>query len=123
LNIQSKDHKDIAGSVDGKPFRVLFDDDGYAEVDEAVGEQLLQLQAAFLAEPQIPNVDDKDPKKLEDMHPMQLKKFAKENGIEIGEASKKDELLPIINAFIEQKYKEAEAAKTQGISGGAGDPQ
>jgi hypothetical protein len=124
LNIQSKDHKDIVGSVDGKPFRVLFDEDGYAEVDEAVGEQLLQLQAALLVEPKISkeNVEDKEPKILEEMHPMQLKKFAKDNGIEIGEASKKDELLPIINAFIEQKYKREEA-KDRVLSGGTGDQQ
>jgi hypothetical protein len=116
LRLFSKEHKEIVGSVEDVPFEVQFDKNGFAEVeDEAVGNYLLQLQAAVLVQT-LPSKES-DPKTLEEMHPTQLKKFAKDNGIEIGEASKKDELLPIINAFIEQKYKE----QGQIENGGKGD--
>lgn len=115
MRLFSKDHKELVGSLPDSDtaFKVTFDETGHAEIeDEAVGNYLLQLRAASLAQP----VEDGTNKKPEDMNVPQLKKFAKDNGIEIGEASKKDEILPIVQAFLEQKVKEVEK---QG-QGGAG---
>lgn len=82
--IYSKEHKEIVGHVDGEPFRVLFDEDGYAEVEEAVGALLLQLQAAS------PVQEETD---LDKMNLSQLKRYAKKNGIDLGDATKKADIL------------------------------
>lgn len=96
MKLFSKEHREIAGSVDDIPFEVQFDKDGYAEVeDEAVGNYLLQLQAALLV-PEATN----EPKTLEKMNPAELKKYAKDNGIDVGEETKKEPLLAIINAHL-----------------------
>lgn len=87
--IRSKQHKAINGHVDGEPFSVHFDEDGYAEVDDAVGEQLLRLRSAEV-------VSTPETKDVSKMNVPQLKKYAKEHGIDIGEATKKAEILPII---------------------------
>ena len=44
--IESKQHKQINGNLDGKPFEVVFDSDGRAEVEESVGEFLLGAAGA-----------------------------------------------------------------------------
>lgn len=44
--IESELHKQINGNIEGEPFDVVFDSDGRAEVEEAVGELLLRLHAA-----------------------------------------------------------------------------
>lgn len=88
--IQSKLHKEIVGRADGQPYHVLFDADGYAEVEEAVGGQLLRLHAAEA----VP--ESEDTADIRKMNPAQLKKYAKDNGIDVGDASKKAELLAII---------------------------
>lgn len=108
--IQSKLHKEIVGRVDGKPYRVLFDVDGYAEVEEAVGVQLLQLRSAEA----VPDVGTDVTK----MNPAQLKKYAKDNGIDIGEATKKAELLALI-----QGGNTPEGDNPEGGQGQAGDAE
>lgn len=89
--IRSKQHKAINGHVDGEPYHVFFDEDGYAEVDESVGDQLLRIHAAEA-------VQEQDSPDIEKMNVPQLKKYAKENGIDIGDATKKADILPIIEA-------------------------
>lgn len=39
-------HKEINGNLDGKPFEVVFDSNGEATVNDAVGEYLRQLNSA-----------------------------------------------------------------------------
>ncbi|KIL42074.1 hypothetical protein SD70_02505 [Gordoniibacillus kamchatkensis] len=141
LRLFSKHHKEVIGTVPGSdtPFTVTFDESGHAEVeDEAVGTYLLQLQAAVMAEPSKEGGKDgsgsgggeQTPElKPEDMNVPQLKKFAKDNGIDLGQATKKDEVLPLVQAYLEQKAKEDEdKAKSQGQGqgeggGGTGDQQ
>jgi hypothetical protein len=38
--IHSKQHKELVGSVNDAPYKVIFDADGYAEVEDAIAEQL-----------------------------------------------------------------------------------
>ncbi|UOF90779.1 hypothetical protein LSG31_00405 [Fodinisporobacter ferrooxydans] len=91
--VQSKIHRELVGHVDGEPYRVLFDADGIAEVDDAVGEQLLQLGSA--TQFQMSNTTD-----ITKMNLPQLKKYASENGIDLGDATKKPEILEKINQHL-----------------------
>jgi len=82
-------HRALTGSVDGvSPFLVEFDEEGFADVDEAVGEYLCGLHAAEKVG------DDADP--FAHMNVPRLKKYAKENGIDIGDASTKVDILAVI---------------------------
>ena len=45
MKIRSNKHKAIQGHVNGQPYHVFFNEDGVADVEEAVGEQLLRLSA------------------------------------------------------------------------------
>jgi len=89
MRITSK-HRALTGTIDGqKPFLVNFDEDGFADVDEAVGEYLYGLHSVEKVE---------GGKVLESMNTAQLKKYAKDNGIDIGDETKKVQLLSIIQA-------------------------
>lgn len=50
MKIESKLHKQINGNIEGMLFNVVFDPDGRADVEEAVGEYLLRLRAVEKAE-------------------------------------------------------------------------
>jgi len=85
LIIESKQHKEIVGHVNGTPYHVFFDADGRAEVEDAVGEQLLRIQAVVSVQP--------TEKSLDDMTVKELKKYAIDNDIELGDASKKEDII------------------------------
>lgn len=86
--IQSKLHKEIRGHVDGESYHVLFDDRGRAEVEDAVGAQLLRLSDAT-------EVRDG----IDKMTIPQMKEYAEQKGIELGEATKKPDILAAIKNF------------------------
>ena len=80
---------------------VQFDANGCAEVDDAVGSKLLSLGGYHSPgrpkEPaDIAPVGEIAEPALESMSAAQLKKLARDRGIDIGEASKKAELIEII---------------------------
>lgn len=90
----------LGGSV------IQFDADGIAEVDDATGAKLLKLggyrsnkppagNREPITEPEQPTSHDGTPA-LESLNPAQLKKLAKDRGIEIGDAAKKAELIELI---------------------------
>lgn len=81
----------------------VFDEHGIAEVDDAIGAQLLKLggycrpgntSATPPAQPTV-SAPEANPD-LDSMSAAQLKKLAKEQGIDIGDTSKKAELIEII---------------------------
>lgn len=86
--IESKQHKEIVGHVDGTPYHVFFDADGRAEVEQAVGRQLLRLSAAVEVQG--------EPEGLHDMNVADLRAYAKERDITLGQARNKDDIIKAI---------------------------
>lgn len=104
--IESKEHKELVGKADGKPYHVVFDADGLAEVEQAVGEQLLQL--SIVAEVQTGSTV------LEDMSVAQLRVYAKEKGITLGQARTKDDIIRVIKGFEDNAGNTDEGGNVQG---------
>lgn len=94
--IESKQHKEIVGHVNGTPYHVFFDADGRSEVEQAVGEQLLRLSAA----------EEVQSTGLQAMSVSDLRSYAKEHGITLGQARNKDDIIKVIGDYEEgQKDK------------------
>ncbi len=101
MQIESMLRRNRAVSIDGTIIR--FDDKGMAEVDDAIGAKLLQLHGYSSCTAQPPEAaaepaEEPAPSSLDTLNAAQLKKLAKERGIEIGDASKKADLIAIIEA-------------------------
>ena len=94
MKIQST-HKALTGTLDKEPFFVSFVG-GVAEVEEAVGEYLLRLHAAsrIIEEHTEESETTAD---ISSLGPLQLKKFARGHGIDVGLATKKAALIEAIN--------------------------
>lgn len=83
---------------------VVFDGNGVAEVPDAAGAQLLTLggyRTDNASAPAAANAREQKPEPdagpgLESMNTAQLKKFAKDSGIDIGDATKKADLIAAI---------------------------
>ncbi len=88
-------HKALTGTLDEEPFFVSFVG-GVAEVEEAVGEYLLRLRAASrIVEER--TEEDETAEDISNLGPLQLKKFARDHGIDVGSATKKADLISAIN--------------------------
>ncbi len=78
---------------------VVFDEHGEAEIENEHGNKLLRLKGFTKIEVS----DEEKESKLNSLNSLnvaQLKKYAREHDIELGDASKKQEILDIIEKFI-----------------------
>ena len=73
MKIHSKLHRAIRGRVNGESFHVLFDGDGFATVEEAVGNHLLRLSDAVIV--------NEEPQGLEARTVAELKAMISEAGL------------------------------------------
>ena len=97
-NVFRKGRSVLVGGVE-----VQFDENGLAETDDTTGAALLMLagyRAPGKAAPveqslQAVDIPDEDVP-LSSMNPAQLKKLAKEKGIDVGDATKKADLIALI---------------------------
>jgi hypothetical protein len=88
MKIHSKLHKAIRGRVNGESYHVIFDVDGCATVDEAVGVQLLRLSDAV-------QVND-EPRGLEGKTVTELKAMVSEAGLPTMRNATKAQLIELL---------------------------
>lgn len=110
--IESKQHKEIVGHVDGQPYHVNFDANGQAEVEEAVGKQLLRLKAAVAVQV--------EPTGFQAMKLEELKTYAKDHQITLGQARTKDAIIHVIEEFGSQNQNDV-TGEGEGQDGGQSD--
>lgn len=94
--------------MNGTPYHVFFDPRGIAEVDEAVGEQLLRLSDAVEVKEEIPNgksapkiSDTSDAPSVASMTVKELREYASSHEISLGGARTKEEILAAIEGASE----------------------
>lgn len=97
--IESKQHKEIVGHVNRIPYHVFFDAFGHSEVEQAVGEQLLRLSAAV----------EVQSAGLQGMSVADLRVYAKEHDITLGQARNKDDIIKVIEGCGEGQTDEVDA--------------
>lgn len=90
-------HKSVTGYVDGNPFLVQFDSGGYADVDKAVGEHLLRLSGATEVASEVAQSGSP----FEAMTVPELRQYAKDRNIKLGDARNRTDITAAIVAATE----------------------
>lgn len=92
-------HKSVTGYVEDKPFLVRFDSDGYADVDKAVGYHLLRLSGAtVVADDPVEESVQEIESPWETMTVAQLRQYAKDHDIKLGDARNRTDITAAIAA-------------------------
>lgn len=85
-------HKKLVGHTEDGPYEVTADENGFAEVEGVVGEQLIALGSAN--EVKSPDSD----KSFSDMTVKELRAFASEHKVALGSARTRDEIIAVLDA-------------------------
>ncbi len=99
MKIRSNKHKAIQGHVNGQPYHVFFNEDGVADVEEAVGEQLLRLSACEKV------VESKEP--FAERTVAALRQELDEKGITLPKKATKQEIIEALHQAKEEEGDEA----------------
>lgn len=91
MKIRSELHKELVGHVNGMPFRVFFDAQHEAVVDEAVGAHLLRLSAAVEVRERTEIADG-----YSAMTNAELKAIISNKGLKVPRNAAKEQLIAVI---------------------------